>query len=228
MIACFHGGVRSKKLVAGSLVALALAGAGTAVAGSRHQTVRARAAQPVLPIVDSALAYLQLDRATVLARLRSGESLAQIARAQGKTAGGLVDAIVAAAKAKLDARVAAGALTAAQARAFLAAFEQQVTRIVNTTAHRVERTLPAAAILRPALDYLGLDARTVLVKLRAGQSLAQIARAQGKSADGLVQVVVGAVRKQLDARVTAGKLTAAQEQLLLALLRSQVTRLVGD
>ena len=62
-------------------------------------------------VVSAAVAYLQLDRATIVADLKAGQSLAQIATAHGKTADGLVTALLAPAKLRLDAAVAAGRLT---------------------------------------------------------------------------------------------------------------------
>lgn len=180
-------------------------------------------------VVATAVAYLGVDRTTIAADLKAGQSLAQIATAHGKTADGLVAALLAPAKLKLDAAVAAGRLTSAQETAFLARLQTAVTAIVNHASrpHVAPVRVTTASILGPVLTYLGLDFRGVVAQLRSGKTLAQIAVAQGKTASGLVDAVVASVKAQLDARVTAGKLTAAQETSFLATLQTNVAKLVN-
>jgi hypothetical protein len=79
-----------------------------------------------------AAGYLGLTPAQLRAELRSGRTLAQIADAtSGKSAAGLIDALVAARTAKLAARVAAGALTKSQQAARVAKLRRRVTAMVN-------------------------------------------------------------------------------------------------
>src|SRR2546429_5047628 len=73
-----------------------------------------------LAAFDAAAAYLGVTEAQLRNELAGGKSLAQVARDHGKSADGLIDALVAAAKTKLDAAVAAGRLTKAQADQMLA------------------------------------------------------------------------------------------------------------
>ena len=75
--------------------------------------------------------YLGITEAKLRAGLESGDTLAEIAKANGKTAAGLEQALVAAAKADLDAKVAAGQLTAAQRTSILADLESRVDDVVN-------------------------------------------------------------------------------------------------
>src|SRR3954452_24730474 len=71
------------------------------------------------PGLDGAAAYLGITEAQLRTELESGKTLAQIATAHGKTAAGLVQALYDAKKKDLDAAVAAGKLTRAQADAML-------------------------------------------------------------------------------------------------------------
>lgn len=75
-------------------------------------------------------------------------------------------------------------------------------------------------------EYLDLTVAELREKLVAGQSLADVAESQGKSADGLVEVLVDAAEKQLDEAVASGDLTRAQADDLLARLKSHVDELV--
>lgn len=63
--------------------------------------------------------------------------------------------------------------------------------------------------------------------LQGGQTLAQVATAQGKTVDGLVSALVTAAKSDLDAQVTAGNLTAAQETSIESNLTAHITDLVN-
>jgi hypothetical protein len=78
--------------------------------------------------------YLGITQAQLQSALASGKSLAQIAQAHGKTADGLVAALVAVTKARLDKAVAAKHLTAAQEKAILARMQDFIKSAVNGTA----------------------------------------------------------------------------------------------
>jgi hypothetical protein len=84
-------------------------------------------------LVDFAAAadYLGITEAKLRAGLESGDTLAEIAKANGKTAAGLEQALVSAAKADLDAKVAAGQLTANQRTSILADLESRVDDVVS-------------------------------------------------------------------------------------------------
>jgi hypothetical protein len=81
-------------------------------------------------------AYLGVSTDVLKHELRSGQTLAQIANATpGKSAQGLVDYLVAQAKAKLDAKVAAGRLTPAQENDWLAKLTSWLTAAVTGSLH---------------------------------------------------------------------------------------------
>jgi hypothetical protein len=228
--------LKLKLIAAGSVAALMLVPVAAAKPHHHHHQsvaqlkahVRASATNHG-SVVSAAVAYLQLDRATIAADLKAGQSLAQIATAQGKTADGLVAALLAPAQLRLDAAVAAGRLASDKETAFLAKLRTALTAIVNhaSAPHVVPVRVSTASILKPAFTYLGLDFRALVTQLRSGKTLAQVAVAQGKTATGLVDAVVASVKAQLDARVTAGKLTAAQEASFLATLQTNVAKLVN-
>ncbi len=83
------------------------------------------------PSLDAASTYLGLTPAQLRSELEGGKTLAQIATAHGKTVDGLVQALVAAAKAKLDAAVTAGRLTRTEADQTLAGLKERITSFVN-------------------------------------------------------------------------------------------------
>src|SRR4029077_1172825 len=75
--------------------------------------------------------------------------------------------------------------------------------------------------------YLDLKPADLATQLRSGKSLAEIATAQGKTVAGLKTAITDAATKQLDAAVTAGKLSKEQETKLLAGLSSHLDDLVN-
>jgi DNA-binding CsgD family transcriptional regulator len=81
--------------------------------------------------LDAAASYLGLTEAQLHSELASGKTLAQIAEDHGKSADGLVNALVNAAKQKLDAAVKAGRLTQSQADQMLSDLHSRITDLVN-------------------------------------------------------------------------------------------------
>jgi hypothetical protein len=73
-----------------------------------------------------------------------------------------------------------------------------------------------------AASYLGLSATQLQSDLQSGQTLAQIAKSQGKTLDGLVAVMVGQMKKTLSAAVSQGLLTQAQADQLAARLAARM------
>jgi polyhydroxyalkanoate synthesis regulator phasin len=87
--------------------------------------------------LDAAATYLGLTDAQLRTQLESGKSLADVAKAQGKTVDGLVQAIVDSAKKKLDAAVADGRLTQSRADSLLSELKSHAADFVNGTAPRL-------------------------------------------------------------------------------------------
>jgi hypothetical protein len=117
--------------------------------------------------------------------------------------------------------------------------QQRVTALVNGTRPSFPgpgkgfgfgRGLGAQAggDLSAAATYLGITPAALKADLQSGKTLAQVADAtSGKSAAGLIDALVASEKSKLDAAVSAGKLTAAQEQTLLANVQQRVTALVN-
>ncbi len=178
--------------------------------------------------------YLGLTAAELQTQLQAGKTLAQVATAQGKTVSGLEDAIVADAKSHLDADVTAGTITAAQESTMLSGLTSHVADMVNHTGP------PAGGPGGPGgpghgpgpgakaiADYLGLTAAELRTQLQAGKTLAEVATAQGKTVSGLKDAIVADAKSHLDAEVTAGTITAAQESTMLSDLTSHVADMVN-
>jgi hypothetical protein len=82
------------------------------------------------------------------------------------------------------------------------------------------------AKLDPAASYLGLTDAQLRGQLASGKSLADIAKARGKSVSGLEAALKGALRTRLDAAVKAGRLPKSQEQRILARIDARIADIV--
>jgi hypothetical protein len=171
-----------------------------------------------------AASYLGLARGQIRLELRSGKTLAQVAGStSGKSATGLIDAIVAARKEQLAVAVAAGALDPSKARARLANLTRRVTSRVNRgiqtrTPH--SGTPPGVAA---AAAYLGIRPAQLRTELRSGRTLAQVAQATGgKSAAGLIAALVADRKAKLAAAVAAGRLSQTSANKLLAHIEQRI------
>jgi hypothetical protein len=184
----------------------------------------------------AAATYLGLSPSDLLAQLRSGKTLAQIADAtSGKSESGLVDALVADAKDRLAQAVEDGELTQARADAIGRELRQRIT-------DRVEHTGPRPGFapggpqhgpgdpLSVAAAYLGLSQADLLTQLDSGKTLGEVAAATaGKSKAGLVAALVAQEKSELAQAVAEGRLSQAQADELASRLDDRVTHLVdGD
>jgi hypothetical protein len=82
-------------------------------------------------------------------------------------------------------------------------------------------------LLQAAATYLGVTPAALRTELRSGKSLAQVAAAKGKSADGLKVALLAAIKTKVDAARAAGKLDAARAARLLERAPRLVERLIN-
>jgi hypothetical protein len=85
---------------------------------------------------------------------------------------------------------------------------------------------PGHGPLSIAARYLGISEAKLLAELRGERTLAQVARADGKSVSGLEQALAAAAKATLDRMVAAGWLTQAHERERLTHVRSRIDQLV--
>ena len=83
--------------------------------------------------IAAAATFLGTTTADLRTKLESGQTLAQVATAAGKTRDALIQALVGDAKAKIDAAKSAGTITADQATKLEAGLTDMITRLVDST-----------------------------------------------------------------------------------------------
>jgi hypothetical protein len=91
------------------------------------------------PGLDDAATYLGLTESQLRTELRNGKTLAQLAKDKGKTVDGLVDAMTADLKAKLDEGVKDGKITRARADQLLSATKDRVKDMATGERHSLPR-----------------------------------------------------------------------------------------
>ena len=79
-----------------------------------------------------------------------------------------------------------------------------------------------------AATYIGITTAQLQTQLAAGTSLSAIAVANGKTADGLKAALTTAAKTDLDAAVTASRLTSAQETSILANLPARLDQEINE
>jgi len=184
--------------------------------------------------VAAAAKYLGLDESALRTKLENGQSLADVTKAQSKDLDGLKSAILDAAKGDLDKAVADKTLTQSQADDILNELKSHIDDVVNGNMrlHRdggpkIGFGFGFGADSAAAAKYLGLSESALRTKLRNGQSLADVAKAQSKDIQGLEDAIVASQKARLDQAVSDKKVTQSQADDMLAELKSHVDDLVN-
>lgn len=129
-------------------------------------------------------------------------------------------AAIAAAKQTIQDQVTAGKLTQAQADKIEARLGSdslcELGRAGIAGGARAKGGAATHDYLAAAASALGVSEAQLRSDLKGGQTLSQVAAAQGVSEDQFKSRVVAFLKPKLDAAVTAGKLTQAQEDSALA------------
>ena len=130
---------------------------------------------------------------------------------------------------RIDAAVKAGRLTKAEGEELKQRIESDDFPLLGPPAFG--RAFPGPHPFFHGLDaaasYLGLTEAQLRSRLNSGKTLAEIAKAEDKSVDGLKVALVKDARDKLDAAVKAGRLTKAEQQRVLEDLENRIDELVN-
>lgn len=182
-------------------------------------------------LITAAANVTGLTAQEVLTQLQSEQTLAQIAESKGKTADDVIEAARALLQEQLSQDVAAGWITQAQADAALEQFDANAPALMTNAnlgfggagrgfgrrghgfgfGHHGGGTFISATA-----SVTGLTTDEVLAQLQSGQSLAQIAESNGKTAEDVIAAARTQLEDLLDQAVADGRLTQAQADAKLA------------
>jgi hypothetical protein len=191
-----------RKVIAGAAAALAVGGAGAGIA------------------------------ATKLGSSPSAESKAIVddaAKQLGVQPSALSDAIKKALSDRVDKAVADGRLTKEQGAELKQRIASDEFPLFGPPALGSHFGMPHPFFhgLDAAADYLGLTDAQLRTKLNDGKTLAEIAKAQDKSVDGLKTALEKDAKAKLDAAVKAGRLSKDEEAQALKDLSNRIDDLVN-
>ena len=199
-------GDRRKKLIASAVAVIAVAGGGAAIAAT------------------------QLDSPSA----KSSRIVADAAGQLGVTPTKLTDALKTAYENEIAAELKAGQITQAKADALKAQIEAGNVPLAGALSDG--RGMHDGMGMRGGFGhggpgghltatatYLGVKEADLLTQLQGGKSLADVAKTEGKTVDGLVAALVDSEKTELDAAVKAGNLTQTQEDQITANLKTRVT-----
>jgi hypothetical protein len=125
------------------------------------------------------------------AALRDGQTLAAMAEANGVDPQDVIDVLVENGTARLDAAVAAGRIDQATADQRKAGLPERAADLVNGELERDARRHPRrSAAIRATAEAIGIDAAELRGALRDGQTIAQVAEANGVDPQDVIDALV--------------------------------------
>ena len=127
---------------------------------------------------------------------------------------------------RLNQAVKDGRLTQAQANAIEQRINSGELPLFFGHHHGFARGLRRGP-LKAAATYLGLSEGQLFDQLRSGKSLADVAKAQGKTTAGLEQAMTTEFTARLDRAVAKGRITQAQEQTIFDRFQSRLDQMVN-
>jgi hypothetical protein len=140
-------------------------------------------------LIGQTSALTGMSRQDVLAELKAGKTLADIAAGHGSSADAVVQAVAAKAKERLDKQVKNGHISQARADELLARLKTKAADLMKDTtlgqqiAARQEKAADRKVmpeLVRSAAEVTGLPAGDIAGRLRDGESLTQIVTSAGK------------------------------------------------
>jgi hypothetical protein len=152
---------------------------------------------------------------------------AAVAEKLGVTTQELQNAYKEASLERLEAAVAAGRITEEEADAIREGIESGNFLGPKGFGFGPHIHIEGGPALDGAADYLGLSEAELHERLRNGESLAEIAKDEGKSVDGLEQALLAAAKERLDQAVEDGRITAVQRNEMVDRLESKIGALVN-
>jgi hypothetical protein len=188
-------------------------------------------------MLEDVATYLGVSVDTLKTDLKSGQTLAQIAVAQGKTEDELISFIVTKRTDELKTALSDGKITQEQYDNLIENLETRVKEMVEGTPGLFKQGFRMGfkqgfrmgqneAMFTDITTYLNLSADTLRTELQSGKSLAQIAVAQGKTEDELISFIVTERTNDLKTLLSDGKITQEQYDNLIENLETRVKEMV--
>lgn len=162
-----------------------------------------------VPFLKATATYLGLKPVNLVTDLKNGQTLAQIAQAQGKSTSDLTTFLTNEVKTGLDKAVANNKLTSQQESTRLAKASARIAKLVNIDfpqlrAQRAEQqdVRQIRSRLPIIAKTLGMKPKDVLSELEAGKTVSQIAQEHGKTVTDVETPITTAFQSRLNTLFT--------------------------
>lgn len=232
-----------KKLVAAvttaGLLVTGTAGVAYAADSGTQAPAKSAPAGPGRRVIGAAVGIaadtIGIDRAELVKDVRDGKSVADVAKAHNVDPKAVVDALVAAGDKRVDTAVTSGRIDADRAATIKDRLPQRVEKLVDgqlkgKLQRRVARVKlrrhARRAGIKVAAATIGVSAQDLVTAVKGGSSVADVAKAHDVDAKTVVDAVVAAAGKKLDAAVANGKVDADRAAKIKDRLTERVTKAV--
>src|SRR6059058_6654422 len=150
-----------------------------------------------------------ISEADLRDQLRSGKTIAEVAKAKGVDVQKVIDALVADVNRRIDQAVTDKRITAERAASIKAGLKDRITRLVNEglcfKGHEGFGRRPGfapgaeAAVVAKAIGISEADLRD---QLRSGKTIAEVAKAKGVDVQKVIDALVADITRPIDQAVT--------------------------
>lgn len=169
--------------------------------------------------LQQAATAIGITTAQLQAELTAGKTIAAVAKAHNVDTATVISTLVADENAEIDAAATAGRITAAQATQMKTQTTQRVTDMVNGVRPAFGPGGPGghgggpggqAEDQQVVATALGITTAQLQAETAAGKTIAAIAKAHSVDPNAVISALVASENKEIDARVAAGQMTAAE------------------
>ncbi|RNB89860.1 hypothetical protein EDM56_11930 [Brevibacillus fluminis] len=177
------------------------------------------------------LSLLKVDETKLQDELKAGKTIADIAKEQGVAEDAVVSLLVSQEEAQLKKQVEDGKLTQDQADKMKENASDRVKSMIENKMDRGGMGRGGFGMMSfqnntELLSLLKLDETKLQDALKAGKTIADIAKDQGVSEDDVIKLLVEQRKEQLKKEVTDGKMTQEQSDKMSEQLEISVKNMV--
>lgn len=170
------------------------------------------------------LTFLKIDKETFRSEMKAGKTLAAIAQQQGISEQELKNFMIQQMSQRIEQGVKDGKLTAEQAEKMKQNMDKRATdRINGNVPMRGHRFVDNKELL----SLLKVDAQTFRAEMKAGKSLAVVAKEHGVAEQTLKDFLLKQMQQHLDDAVKAGRVSADKAETMKAGMEQRVDNMMN-
>lgn len=186
-----------------------------------------------LELVRATVQETGMSEAAVIDTLQAGQTVAEVAEANGSSGDAVVAVVVTKAQERLDEMVENGRITQERADRLIEIVEERATDLANDPEfgthinNQLERQA-RRTLVHATADETSLSFREIIERVRNGETIEEIAISGGSSAEAVVNQAAALVEERMGHAVDAERITQAELDAWLAELRETAERIVDE